>query len=300
MRTTGDFAKSLERAWDSHSSNPRAALIRLQTQYDEITQSDEVARAARFVFHVYGVHLGEWAAGGSALRALRNTLGWAPDSDAERAIRLSLRALELAATDDDGNVDTAKLSPGECANAYALAAECLMERGEDARAVEYLDRAVIRADKAALAHVDPAVRAIAVAANNIATSFEEFPQLDAAQGDRVVLCAYVARLHWERAGGWLEIERAEYRLARSMVLAGYPALAIKHARKCLALCEENGAPALERFFGVEALIHALVAEQRFETVPALVREANTFFAQLGEQDRQYCEATMRRLTAIAQ
>ena len=66
-------------------------------------------------------------------------------------------------------------------------------------------------------------RALAVAANNLASSLEERSTRSAGERELMILAAQTARHYWGRAGGWLETERAEYRLAMSWVQAGDPA-----------------------------------------------------------------------------
>jgi len=69
----------------------------------------------------------------------------------------------------------------------------------------------------------------------------------------MLLCARAARRHWEIAGGWLETERAEYRLAMSHLEAGDLPQARLHAQTCLEIVEANGGAPLEACFGWEAL-----------------------------------------------
>jgi hypothetical protein len=66
--------------------------------------------------------------------------------------------------------------------------------------------------------------------------------------------AALARRFWGRAGGWLEAERAEYRLALCWLRAGDADRARSHAQACLAIVQaQPEAAALERFFAWEAL-----------------------------------------------
>ena len=51
--------------------------------------------------------------------------------------------------------------------------------------------------------------------------------------------------YWKLAGTWLEEERAEYRLARSLLQAGRPHAAIASATRCIDVCTSNAAPAIE-------------------------------------------------------
>ena len=59
--------------------------------------------------------------------------------------------------------------------------------------------------------------------------------------------------YWRLAGTWLEEERAEYRLTRSLLQAGNHEGAVEHAHRCIDVCAANEAPPFERFFGYVVL-----------------------------------------------
>ena len=69
----------------------------------------------------------------------------------------------------------------------------------------------------------------------------------------MLLAAHTGRKYWQIAGTWLEIERAEYRLAQSYFKARDLINSIKHANLCLTICETNNAGALEFFFAYESI-----------------------------------------------
>ena len=71
----------------------------------------------------------------------------------------------------------------------------------------------------------------------------------AAQTADMLRAAEAGLVNWQRCGGWLEHQRAEYRVARSCLRAGLPARALPHAQRCVALCLQHEAPAFEAFFG---------------------------------------------------
>jgi tetratricopeptide (TPR) repeat protein len=292
------FERLIEKAWSTHGDNPRAATAKLEAALSEATTEADVESAARFLFHVYGVHFGEWEAGAARLRGLRNSPAWSKLGAAERAISRSLRALELARGDEDAELNLGKLPESDAVHAYAQAAQCLMERGDDARAMDYLQRAVARSDALAPELAQGCARVLAITGNNIATGYEEWPMMDEAQRERMVVAAHIGRMYWERAGTWLEVERAEYRLAKCMLIAGYAPLAVKHAQSCIRICEDNAAPALEFFFGIEALTLALVAQGEYALVARLQEKAHRLYDELSADDQQWCAPTLRSIQAI--
>ena len=59
--------------------------------------------------------------------------------------------------------------------------------------------------------------------------------------------------YWKVAGGWMQEERAEYRLAMSLLKAGNPLKAKVHADRCEAICRQNGEDAFELFYAHDLL-----------------------------------------------
>ena len=72
---------------------------------------------------------------------------------------------------------------------------------------------------------------------------------DLAETELMLLAAKTGRRYWEVAGTWLEVERAEYRLAMSLLAAGHPKAALVQAKLCVAICEDHGVIPYDHFFG---------------------------------------------------
>ena len=144
-----------------------------------------------------------------------------------------------------------------------------------------------------LADDHPAVRALAVAGNNLAASLEERAERSAAERALMILAAQTGRRYWGRAGTWLEAERAELRLAMTWLAAGDPAQARQHALACLALVEAQPEPSpLERFFGHDALARAERAAGHADGHARSLAVMQDSFAQLGVDDQAACRATL--------
>jgi len=176
----------------------------------------------------------------------------------------------------------------------ALAAASMVDH-DATRAGGWLSEATAEAEGVALPDSDPAVRALAVAGNNIAAALEEKAQRTASERELMIAAAQAGRRYWERAGTWLETERAEYRLAMSWLQAGDAAMARQHARQCLDVVMANGSVALETFFGHEALALAERAAGNAEAAAQAVASAHAAFAALDEGDRGWCQVTLDKL-----
>ena len=111
----------------------------------------------------------------------------------------------------------------------------------------------------------------------------------------MIAAAQAARRYWERAGGWTEVELAEYRLAMTWLQAGEAARALPHAQRCLQICMDNDAPAFERFFAWEALARVQRAVGDASALAQAQIEAEAAFAALDESDQQACQTSLDQL-----
>jgi hypothetical protein len=290
------FEKFLSKAWVEHANNPREVCARVEKTAMEVKDGQSVIDAARLITHLYGVHFGEWADGIAALRRLRAHPACVEGSELAATLARKILALELAW---DPTTDLSYLPIPEQIHALAIAAPCVLERGDCATAVDFLREAERRAEKMHGADETGALRALAVAGNNFAVSMEELPLLNSAQLDAMLYAARLGRTYWERAGTWLEIERAEYRLSKCFLKAGKNAAARGHAQACLRICEHNNAGPLEFFFGIEALLRAMRASAaERDHMAHLKARAHALFAQLEQDDQAWCEPTLLQLARV--
>ena len=194
----------------------------------------------------------------------------------------------------DFDLDSLSLSERICVG--AMAAANLAER-DTARALQLFQHALAQAEHSGLGAADAMNRALAVAGNNLACTLEEKPARSAAERELMLLAAQASRHYWERAGTWLEVERAEYRLAMSWLQAGDTARARTHAQACLNTVAANHGEALERFFGWEALGQVERAVANPSGQASALAQARAAFAELDESDQAGCAASLDRLAA---
>jgi hypothetical protein len=239
------FDSFIQQAWRDHAEQAPAVAERLSKRAQVRLEEGQLSAFVRLLVHVFGEHLGRWDEGIALLRRL----GPLPAGDG--TVARAVASLEIGAGRRDAGQD---LPPAERIAARAVASSALLARGERERAIDLLRQASAEAATSAMADDAPAVRALAVAGNNLAAGLEDLPDRTPDQTAAMVEAARTGLAQWRRCGTWLEHERAEYRLARSLLRAGQPAQAAEHARQCLAICQANAAPAFERFFG-----HALAA-----------------------------------------
>jgi tetratricopeptide (TPR) repeat protein len=141
----------------------------------------------------------------------------------------------------------------------------------------------------------PAPRALAVGGNNLAAALEEKAERSPFETQSMLMAAQSALTYWKLAGGWMEHERAEYRLTRSLLQANLPLEAIASAQRCIAVCQQNQASALELFFGHAVLALAYGAnddQSGFKTQQLL---AQSQYQQVASDEKVWCQSELKEL-----
>ena len=283
------FDTWLDRAWNDHATDSPGVAARIVPDGLLLARSAEDLRAlVRLAHHVLGEHLGHYAQG----REILGRIGGHECIDA--ATRDDLLPFDASLALCEGVPPPAALSPSARVRVLALAAGNLAER-DSARCRTLLEQAVKSARDAALTDADPACRSLAVAGNGIACAMEECRTRTSAQRELMLQAARIGREFWGRAGTWLQVERAEYRLALSHLQAGEPSTALQHAEQCLQIVREQDAPALEWYFGYEALARAQQAVGRAEAAAQSVQQMRHHFEHLKEDERAWCRPALERL-----
>lgn len=278
----------LDRAWSDHADHAAAVAARLPEALPLVVDDSGAMRLAALAHHVFGEHLGRWRDGLTFLAELAERPVFGADGAA--AIARCLASLRLCSGEAD---QRAALTASDQCRVNSMAAGNLAA-SNSLRSAELLHEAVTRAS--ALPDADPGVRALAANSNNIAGTLQELASRTAQQRDLMVHAAQVARAQWERAGTWLEVERAEYRLALCWLAAGDPAQALQHTRHCESIVQLNGALPLEVFFAAEALCLCARALGDTAVQAGAVATAQQAFETLPSDDQAWCRATLNTLT----
>lgn len=286
-----DFTTFIDQAWAEHADDAAAVARRLGDGMPLVSDEAQIVQLANLAHHLHGEHLGEWRAGISFIERLAALPACVPDGPSGQALRRCVASLALS---EGAAPEFGTLPPSERIRVGAMAAANLAER-DSTRATQLFQRALDEARDSGLPAADPMNRALAVAGNNLASTLEQKRGRSGAERALMLLAAQTARQYWERAGTWLETERAEYRLAMSWLQAGDPARARSHAQQCLAIVAANDGAALERFFGCEALgLAERAAGDSAAHVQALT-QARAAFESLDEADKTWCAETLTRL-----
>jgi hypothetical protein len=286
MNTLDTF---LEHAWNDHADHAEAVATRLPAGLALAQDDDGVLRLAALAHHVLGEHLGRWQDGLAYLTRLteRGAHG-APGAASIARCQASLRLCGGIAD------ERATMNASDQCRVAAMAA-CNLSAFDTPRAAALLQDAVDLAGD--LPDADPGVRALAANSNGIAGTLQTSVPIGPAQRALMIRAAEVARAQWQRAGTWLEVERAEYRLALCWLAGGDPVQALQHARRCEATVRENGSLPLEVFFAAEALCLSARALGDSAGGAAAAASARQAFDALPVDDQSWCRVTLDKLNA---
>ena len=290
-----DFNAFIDQAWTDHATDPAGVAERLQSEgLSRVSDADQLASVAHLAHHVFGSHLARWNDGVHFQQQLAALPCCEAGSTQAQAIARHISALRLAGGLAD---DRAGLGPSDRIRLNAMAANNLVEH-DAGHAEAFSQAALSEAEQAGLPDNDPCHRALAVMGNTIAAALEEKPTLSASEVKLMIQAAQAGRRHWALAGTWLEVERAEYRLALSWIKAGDTGQARLHAQNCLQIVQAQGNVPLEAFFGWVVLGQVEQAAGNAAALAQAFSHAESAFASLTEADRGWCQASLDRLQAV--
>jgi hypothetical protein len=281
----------LKAGWSDHADHPQDVADRLAASLHLVQTPDHFAPFARLLTHVYGEHLGLWGRGVELLESLRGHSGLEAGVAAARPIDIGIAARSYGS----GNTAALDALPAEDqVLALASASSALAARDEVARAIAAYALA-LRTAQAGPAPSSPAMRALAVGGNNLAATLEGKSNRSASESQAMLAAAQAALVYWKRVGTWIEEERAEYRLARSLLQVGEPLAATQSAERCAEVCKRNDAPPIEQFFAHAVLALAHRASGNAASFEVHRRVALSNFDQTSEDERKWCENERKEL-----
>jgi hypothetical protein len=274
----------IDRLWDEHDRKPREVAAAISERAPRLPDDKDGAEALRLGQHVLLAHLGD-------RDGLRTLLERVPAGGALAAV---VGRSECALAMLEGRVPPAApdLVRWGALHDVVLA---LANEGRSAEASALL----LADEQAAAAGTDPAAqRAYAAAANNVAVGLRTGRRGDPERDALMLAAAHLSRRAWERAGNWMNVERADYQLARCYAVLDNGEQAVQHARACLARCEAEGADAFELFFAHEALAYALRADGDAEAAAAAAGCMRACLDSITDPDsRRWCEEAMALVNA---
>ena len=289
-----DFDSFMAQAWDDHAADAKGVAQRLSEHgIALLTTESQLVQLMNLTHHVCGEHLQDWAQGEASFLALRSNPFYLDSGDSGGMARRCVASLSLSANAD---LSLEALTVSDQIRVQAMSAANLSS-SHPQRAMQLLQAALGQAARSELTTTDPMHRALAVSSHNLAASLEEKSELSFEETQLMLTAAQASRTHWERAGTWLQVERAEYQLATAFLKAGDLKQAEIHALECSRIVTANEAPALEQFFAAEALARVMRAAKNEAAFKAATEHARTAFAGLADDDKAWCEAPLKKLAS---
>ncbi|WP_322804222.1 hypothetical protein SO574_17920 [Vibrio alfacsensis] len=268
MSFNTDFDAFINQSWQQHEAQPQQTYNQLEQALSEVKDTSHAERILPLMLHTAIGHLHDSNLFLLSLDKLEN--GVATQCLARK------RAKSVAQYFVDQNMDhIADLGDVDQRRVFAQIANELSAMNELEQASSWLANAADGIDSSTVA--EPLARSIAITGNNLACQYEELETRSEAQVEHMLEAATLALEYWKIAGGWMQEERAEYRLAMSLLKAGNPQRAKVHADCCEAICRQNGENAFELFYAHDLLmlVHYHLSQVSKQTLTA--------------DDQKYCE-----------
>jgi hypothetical protein len=148
------------------------------------------------------------------------------------------------------------------------------------------------------AAVDPALhRQLAVDLFNRVWALLQSDERTPEQADELVHAAHASAYHWRQIGAPENFARSEWQCSRVYAVLGRPEPALRHARRCLELCEEHGIGDWDLGFAYEALARAhAVAGDAPDTARWLARAQEQAGHVAEADDREHLLAELGTIT----
>ncbi|NGN96454.1 hypothetical protein G5S52_01930 [Grimontia sp. S25] len=263
-----DFNSLLNQGWQKHESEPNAVFDSMASMLGSL-EPEQTESAMTLLLHTAIGHL-------YAPDKLLHLLSSLPPNRAN--LPSSLRAQVLADYFQTKKLsDMSHLATDDQHRVFAQIANEYAALKKTAQASQWLTMATEGVSTSSVSK--PLARALAITGNNLACQFEGLEERSIEQDQQMIKAAQLALQFWRVAGGWMQEERAEYRLAMSFIKAGRYEEARTHAQRCEAICIENNADDFERYFASDLLmlVHFHLAQSHK--------------LKVGEDLREYCETS---------
>jgi hypothetical protein len=287
-----DFQTYLHKSWSEHAKDPQGVAEQFESKFALLVKPEDVLAFSQLISHVFIEHLCKWREGKQTLTKLLK-LPLSEGASTQKSLQRSIATMDYLIGDQQ---EISQHSAADQVRILAASASGFAAAQDIAKAQNTLQKAVSIAS-ANLEEKDPAYKPLAMAGNNLASQLEEKINRSAEETSLMLFAAETARTFWERAGTWLEVERAEYRLAHSHLAAGNIAIAIRHAELCQKICEQNSADAMEMFFVVECFAKIYLKQDRRDDFAKALQQMENHLSKLNREENPWCVRALENLKA---
>lgn len=296
--TVSPLAALVAEAHEAHTRDLDASRRRLQQGFELLpAHTGDAVLFARELKHQWLAHRTDVGGLAQAWARLQPLAG----ADPALAALLAQGHLAMALIENPDALQRSSLPAADRVRACGDAAQALAQQADWGGARGLFEAADALAGDGGDAAV---MKAFAALSNNLASDIlDTLTAATAGDAPRVGLMLHAARRArdaWALAGGWLQVERADYLLALCHAKADQGAQAIAHAQACLDACQQHDADAFERLFAHEALALAMVSAGRLEEAARHRAQMGTCFQDIGEDLRRWAEPALAKVDAALQ
>jgi len=300
-----DLGQFVRDGWQKHGDDEQGVFDSLPQGVALVSEAKHASMLAGLVVHVAGEHLGRWPEGLELLGQLEDHESVASGSPDWQSLQRSKAILHHCA--GDATARDACIASGRDANhpenssrarVMAIASSALFAQKRMTDAAAAFEEAIELASYGPVKG-DPAATSLAITGNNVACELENATDRDDTASALMLKAAQAGRVYWEIAGNWKNVERAEYRLSMTNIQLGDAGAAVRHAQRCLTVCEQNHADAAELFFAREALAKALHAGSSAGDARENRDHAAAHLDAIEDAGmRSYCEGELTKLDTL--
>ena len=280
------FKEYIKVAWANHAKDPRGLASEFKLNFKLMVSEEDVLKMAHLIVHVCGEHLGDWQLGLELIKKIKNN---AQIHD-KAAMNRFKAILELG---NNPQFPINHFSNSDQVQILSMTASALANLGGLKNAEKFLNSANDLIPS--LEGGDPAFKSLAVSGHNVAGVLLELDHLSPVQSQLMIRSAVISRTNWEKAGSWLEVERAEYHLAKVFLKIEKYEDGLKHAKLCREIIKNNGDVPLERFFACEILAEAYKCLKKSEECEKFSNEMKETFPLLTPEDQVWCKESLDKI-----
>lgn len=283
------FKNFIDDAWTKHEKQT-TEVVSSYTQGIELLQSEEdVLGLARLVSHIATDHNFNFDIAAVTLEKLQQH-SLSQGSKTQATLQRLIATMKFISGQP---VDVSQLSVSDRTMIFISASASFLYQKNFEKSESLLNNA-IAASHSLKDSKDPAYRTLAMSTNNMAAAISERTILNAHEKRLMIDLAQYARNFWEKAGTWLQVERAEYYLSKYYRKINDFQNAELHALLCLDICEKEKAEPLEHFFAHEAL--ALTFRDKGSDVQyhRHLEQMKNHFNQCPESDQSWMRESLEK------
>jgi len=298
-----DFDRYIKDSWKRHGSEPEPVFDAFPVGRACAQSAGDLVAFAGLVAHVSGEHLGRWRDGIAVLDGVLGDPYLLGDEAALRSVQRS-RALLYHGSGDRKTAeallaeyaDTAWPVASSRVRMLASVAAAFAAQGDVDLARSTFEEAVEIASYGPQPR-DPAARALAVAANNLAMDLEELESRSEVQDELMVFAARTSRRWWEVAGDVTNVLLADVRVASALLAVGDVSGALPFAEDAARHSAREGTLAGFRIQAMLVLGRAKLASGDSAAAESALRQADEAFLHLPDAYRDYYEPQIETLRA---